>query len=699
MGQDAGAKDDSAVRTGQTLREGRYRLDRHLASEGTSDVYVATDLQSQSAVTVRLLRDEFALRSADVDSFLALPKALAKLCPPHVARVMEVATDDSGVPMVVEEAVAGQTLAELLMEHPTGLPFADACRVIAPVFEAVARLHMAEVTHGHVDPRRIVMAPHEDGFMPRLTHYNAVIENERAYANYLAPEQRSGEVQLDPAMDVWALGMLTHHVLTGRRPPLNPTTAQLQESLPDLPKSVASALSEALSDDPAERLPDAAVLWMRVETALTPKRVPKQVASSQAAAAPAKPTPAASAPKPVEASPKQAAVSAQSPKRAVISAAAAAFAPLEEEEFALPSSRPGEASLGGTDDAGDDLEASLPAGATPMPRLGGRISLAPDAMVDVAQAAAQATARTRTATNLTHEQMRQIYGLSTGQEEHDAWPWVRLVLLLLLLLLVYKAVPYLTEPDLVAARVVLGNKFTIVGVAFSAVSAVAAFKVWGLFSRANVVLLRPVAYLVTGVALCICVLVGGSMMWSSVDPALLQAGVRAFRSGGGGAAWRVIGGAARAGLPYGTTLMLSLGALGGLMYALRVMGQSLALAVAMMLAAVGGGAASVDLAVKVLKPDVERRVRERKERAERGEDEPVNDIERLKNALGPPKVNVNDTRPRPKVEGEPELRQRTTIGDGDDTTMLMEDMKRQRAHQSDAIKEAGKELPIGTAAP
>jgi len=694
------------MRTGQTLREGRYRLDRHLASEGTSDVYVATDLQSQSAVTVRLLRDEFALRSADVDSFLALPKALAKLCPPHVARVMEVAADDSGVPMVVEEAVAGQTLAEMLMEHPNGLPFADACRVIAPVFEAVARLHMAEVTHGHVDPRRIVMTPHEDGFMPRLTHYNAVVENERAYANYLAPEQRSGDMDLDPVMDVWALGMLTHHVLTGRRPPLNPTTAQLQESLPDLPKSVASALSEALSDDPAERLPDAAVLWMRVETALTPKRVPKAVAPAGGApvpakAAAAKAAPVASAPKPVEASPKQASeVPAQSPKRAAIAAAAAAFAPLEEEEFALPglpASDPGEASLGGTDDAGDDLEAALPTAATPQRRPGALISLAPAApAANEMVAGAEAVARSRTPTSLTHEQMRQIYGLS-NEQEHDAWPWVRLVLLLLLLLLIYKSVAYLTEPDLVAARVVLGNKFTIVGVAFSAVSAVAAFKVWGLFSRANVLLLRPVAYLVAGVALCIVVLIGGSMMWSNVDPALLQGGARVFRGGGGGgAAWRVIGGAARTALPYGTTLMLSLGALGGLMYALRVMGQSLALAVAMMLAALGGGAASVDLAVKVIKPDVERRVRERKERAERGDGEPVTDIQRVKDALGPKKVDLNDTSPRPKVDGEPELRQRTTIGDGDDTGMLMEDMRRQRAHQSDTIKKAEKDLPIGT---
>lgn len=685
------------MRTGQTLREGRYRLDSHLASEGNSDVYVATDLQSQSAVTVRLLRDEFALRSAEVDSFLALPKALAKLCPPHVARVVEVAADDSGVPMVVEEAVAGQTLAELLMEHPGGLPFADACQVIAPVFEAVARLHMAGVTHGHVDPRRIVMTPHESGFMPRLTHYNAVVENERAYANYLAPEQRNGDVELDPVMDVWALGMLTHHVLTGRRPPLNPTTAQLQESLPDLPKSVASALSEALTDDPAERLPDAAVLWMRVETALTPKRVPKVAALPEASAS----APAASPPKSIEASANPASEGpAQSPKRAAIAAAAVAFAPLEEEEFSLPANGPGEASLGGTDDAGEELEADLPTEATPQRRAGALISLAPAAPTgNEMVASAEAVARARTPTSLTHEQMRQIYGLST-EKEHDAWPWVRLVLLLLLLLLVYKAVPYLTEPDLVAARVVLGNKFTIVAVAFSAVSAVAAFKVWGLISRANVLLLRPVAYLVAGVALCICVLVGGSMMWSSVDPALLQGGARVFRGGGGGgAAWRVIGGAARAALPYGTTLMLSLGALGGLMYALRVMGQSLALSVAMMLAALGGGAASVDLAVKVLKPDVERRVRERKERAERGEGEPVNDIQRVKDALGPKTVDVNDTRPRPKVEGEPELRQRTTIGDGDDTQMLMEDMERQRTHQNDIIRQAEKDLPTGTVAP
>lgn len=635
----------TATRTGETLADGRYRLDRHLGDEGAAEAYAATDTHGGSAVLVRMLRPEHALRARVIESFVALPKALVKLSPPHVARVLDVTTDDTGIPFVVEEAPSGQSLAELLAVHPDGLPFAEATRIIAPVFEAIARLHMAGVTHGRLNPRRIVLVPHAGTHAPRIAHFNAAIENERAYANYEAPEQRMSESEqptLDPSMDVWALGMLTHHVLCGRRPPTDPTKEQLQQALPDLPASLVSALSEALCSDPTERLPDAAVFWMRVESALSVRAsIPAKPAAAKPAVAK---LPAA---EPVAAKP--------APKVAV----AQAFEPLEADRFVPPA-------------------APLTLEAPPPERPPVSAPIAPP--------------RSRTPGSLTNEQMRTLLTLNE-KPEHAVWPWLRMLLLLLLLLLLYRAVPLLTEPDLAAARRVFGPRLQLVGVVFAATTVAAMVSTWVMVARAKALLLRPMLYSLQLVALCVVVLVGGWMMWGELDAAdLAGRGLARAGGGGGGGVWRMFAATARTTLPYGTTLLFLSGALAGLVHGMRSLRDAMALAIAAMLLAVGGVGASVDLAIHTIKPQL-MRIRD----GEKDEDEGLN-LARIKEAFKPKKVDPAATANDPSVDDRsvddaPLVRERTVVGDGNDAEQMVEDMKRQRGHQSNVIKSADKELP------
>jgi serine/threonine-protein kinase len=83
-------------------------------------------------------------------------------------------------------------------------------------------------------------------------------------AAYMSPEQLRGE-KITPASDVYAFGIITFEMVTGRRPFTPQTIVQLSEmhkagvsvlpsSLrPNLPKSAEKALLKALSFDPRKR--------------------------------------------------------------------------------------------------------------------------------------------------------------------------------------------------------------------------------------------------------------------------------------------------------------------------------------------------------------------------------------------------------------------------------------------------------------
>ncbi len=664
-----------ATRTGETL-EGRYHLDRHLADDGPSEVYAATDTQAGSAVVVRLLRPEHVLRPRAVESFVTLPNALVKLSPPHVARVFAVASDDTGIPYVVEEAPQGQTLAEVLAAHPDGLPAHEAKQILGPVIEAFARLHMAGVVHGQLSPRRILLMTHAGQAMPRLIHHCVTTDETGAFASYTAPEHRSPKPPAaDATMDVWSLAVLIHHVFSGRLPPAEPTTKQLQQRMPELPTAMAAAISEGLCVAPDERVSDAAVLWMRLESAFQQIAAP----AATSVAHTAEPDPAtAHVSSPVAAT--NVATPAAAPSALPIAETSPPYAETPSEKATVASPPP----AGNAKPARSPI-AHLP-GIDPTPRQNTAPKAAPAAATS-ASPTIGTQGRTRTPGAVNEAQLRYLLALN-NEDEHRAWPWIRVALLLLLLLLFWRAVPMLIEPDFAAARRVFGPQLKIAAIVLAVVSVGALFATRALLAHGSALVTRPVAYVSRTVVLCICVIVGGALWWGGFADPALGGGVAAR----GGAGWRMAMGTARTVLPYAMTLLLTSGALMGLMHGLRSLRDSMALAIAALVLAAGGGAVSVDLAVSTIQPSLAK-LRDKTNGKDDGAPDDTVDIARVKQAFKPRKIEIGADSTPDDLGSDPKVLERTSVGDEGDTDMMGDDMKRQRARQMDLIRSAEKELP------
>jgi serine/threonine protein kinase len=212
---------------------------------------------------------------------------VSKLEHPHIVRTIEVgqsAPDD--VSYIAMELVEGESLADLLARQGRLSPH-DACRVLAPVAQALGYIHALGVVHRNVKPSNILLqradpdaahsvtlnalpypvVPLLSDFgiarsldAPELTSTGRTIGTPA----YMAPEQCTGRAEIDGRADIYSLGVVLYRCLVGRAPYAGSTTQILHAhvydplSIPEelarkLPAALVGILSRSMEKEPARR--------------------------------------------------------------------------------------------------------------------------------------------------------------------------------------------------------------------------------------------------------------------------------------------------------------------------------------------------------------------------------------------------------------------------------------------------------------
>jgi hypothetical protein len=106
---------------------GRYRVERVLASGGMGVVLAATQIDLERRVAVKVLGPEVADKPEALERLGREARALSRLASPHVSRLLDMGTLDSGEPFLVMEYLDGRDLATILREGASiALPDAPA---------------------------------------------------------------------------------------------------------------------------------------------------------------------------------------------------------------------------------------------------------------------------------------------------------------------------------------------------------------------------------------------------------------------------------------------------------------------------------------------------------------------------------------------------------------------------------------------
>jgi hypothetical protein len=247
---------------------GRYELRGELGWGGFATVYRAWDPALRREVAVKALMPHLARVSDLRRRFLAEAQALARLQHPNIVPVFDVGEAEDR-PFFAMALVDGQTVAATLAASKH-LPLSQVVDLLQSLASALDELHSHGLVHRDVKPQNVMIDRSGrvvlmDLGIARSLDSTSVTQTGSSLGTpqYMAPEQARGQ-RVGPAADIYALGILSYHLLADRPPFLGDTPSvlhaqaydqppPLRELRPDLPESVYRAIDAALSKDPEQR--------------------------------------------------------------------------------------------------------------------------------------------------------------------------------------------------------------------------------------------------------------------------------------------------------------------------------------------------------------------------------------------------------------------------------------------------------------
>jgi len=249
---------------------GGYELRGELGRGGMGVVYRAHQMTLKRMVALKMLTGDYV--ADDVLRFRAEAEMAAGLQHPNIVHIHEVGEED-GVPFFSMEFVEGGTLGDLLLR---GLPAPkQAAEMMMTLARAMHYAHRQGVVHRDMKPGNVLIGSQGEikiadfGIAKRIDGEGSMTLSGAVMGTpvYMAPEQARGHSRkVGPAADVYALGALFYHLLSGR-PPFLPdesdtalTLRVLQEDpvspawhRPEVPRDLETICLKALQKEPADR--------------------------------------------------------------------------------------------------------------------------------------------------------------------------------------------------------------------------------------------------------------------------------------------------------------------------------------------------------------------------------------------------------------------------------------------------------------
>ncbi len=276
---------------------GKYTLDKKLGQGGMGTVYLGRHGLLRRQTAVKIL-DPSETGGADaIARFEREVQATSQLCNPHTIAIYDYGSTEDGKFFYAMEYLDGLCLGDLVEVVGGPLPVARATALALQICESLAEAHAQGMVHRDVKPDNVMVSARgglfdfvkvlDFGLVKQLDGGGAESANLTNAGTivgtplYMAPEQITGEA-ITPSADVYAVGGLVYHLLTGSPPFMAKSVVsiltmhvnQAPESLSkrrgeDVPPALEELVLACLAKAPADRPKDAGELLRRLrETGL-----------------------------------------------------------------------------------------------------------------------------------------------------------------------------------------------------------------------------------------------------------------------------------------------------------------------------------------------------------------------------------------------------------------------------------------------
>jgi serine/threonine protein kinase len=242
---------------------GGYKILDRIGKGQMGGVYKAVHNLGQ-IVALKILPASSAKNPHVLGRFQREARLLTQLDHPNVVRAFQVG-ESNGVYFIVMECLEGETLDEVLSRRKR-LPSAEAARLVRQALGGLQHLHERRMVHRDLKPSNLMLTPAPgksettlsatvkildiglgrelfDEFTPegqvetQLTVEGAVLGT----PDYLAPEQARDARTADTRADLYSLGCVLYHCITGRPPFPDPSLmSQMLKHATEMPAPLAS---------------------------------------------------------------------------------------------------------------------------------------------------------------------------------------------------------------------------------------------------------------------------------------------------------------------------------------------------------------------------------------------------------------------------------------------------------------------------
>ncbi len=191
-----------------------YTIKRGIGIGGFGEVYFATS-DAGKEVAIKRIQRNLEVEVRGVTQCLNLKH-------PNLIALFDIKYDDAGEAWVVMEYVPGESLKDVCDRHPEGLPLDEGLRWFEGIAQGVAYLHDHGIVHRDLKPGNIfaddaAIKIGDYGLSKFISCSRRSGQTESVGTfHYMAPEIGKGVYGKE--IDIYALGIILHEMLTGRVP-------------------------------------------------------------------------------------------------------------------------------------------------------------------------------------------------------------------------------------------------------------------------------------------------------------------------------------------------------------------------------------------------------------------------------------------------------------------------------------------------